>query len=162
MITQVGQDTGAPRQAQRDSIIAGLRASIPVLEATGVTLMIEPLNTIVDHKGYYLWSAVEAFEIVREVSHPLIKVVYDIYHQQIMEGNIIPNIINNLDCIAHLHSAGHPGRHELQCGESDYRNIFQAADKAGYKGACGLEYMPLSDAFESLRIARKLYSNVIK
>ena len=74
--------------------------------------MIEPLNTLFNHPGYYLWSAVEGFDIIREVDHPLVKVVYDIYHQQIMEGNIIPNITQNLDCIAHLHSAGHPGRHE--------------------------------------------------
>ena len=83
--------------------------------------------------------------------------MYDIYHQQIMEGNIFPNITQNLDCIAHLHSAGHPGRHELQYGVSDYRVIFDAVDKAGYTGACGLEYGPLLDPEESLRIARDLY-----
>ena len=85
------------------------------------------------------------------------RVVFDIYHQQIMEGNIIPNITNNLDCIAHLHAAGHPGRHELQFGESDYRNIFAAVDAADYSGACGLEYKPLLDPMESLRLARELY-----
>jgi hydroxypyruvate isomerase len=157
LITQVGQDTGAPRAAQHESIEAGLRASIPILEATGVTLMIEPLNTYVDHKGYYLWSAVEAFEIIRAVDHPLVKVVYDIYHQQIMEGNIIPSITQNLDCIAHLHSAGHPGRIDLQLGENDYKNIFAAADKAGYKGACGLEYRPTLPPEESLRTFRAIY-----
>ena len=112
---------------------------------------------LVNHPGYYLWSAVEGFEIVREVDHPLVKVVYDIYHQQVMEGNIIPNITNNLDCIAHLHSAGHPGRHELQYGENDYKVIFAAVDKAGYTGSCGLEYSPLMDPEESLREVRRIY-----
>ncbi len=157
LITQVGQDTGAPRADQHASIVAALNAAKPILEASGVTIMIEPLNTYVDHAGYYLWSAVEGFEIVREVNHPLVKVVYDIYHQQIMEGNIIPNITNNLDCIAHLHSAGHPGRHELQLGESDYKVIFAAVDKAGYNGYCGLEYFPTTDPMESLKLSKEIY-----
>jgi len=157
LITQVGPDTGAPREEQHASIVAALREAKPILEESGVTIMIEPLNTYVNHPGYYLWSAVEGFEIVREVDHPLVKVVYDIYHQQVMEGNIIPNITQNLDCIAHLHSAGHPGRHELQYGENDYKVIFAAVDKAGYQGACGLEYSPLLDPEESLRIAKEIY-----
>lgn len=157
LITQVGQDTGVDRKLQHDSIVAALKAAKPILDATGVTIMIEPLNTYVNHPGYYLWSAVEGFDIIREVDHPLVKVVYDIYHQQIMEGNIIPNVTNNLDCIAHLHSAGHPGRHELQFGENDYRVIFNAIDNAGYTGACGLEYGPTMDSVESLKIAKKLY-----
>ena len=157
LITQVGPDTGAPREEQHASIVAALREAKPILETTGVTIMIEPLNTLVNHPGYYLWSAVEGFEIVREVDHPLVKVVYDIYHQQVMEGNIIPNITNNLDCIAHLHSAGHPGRHELQYGENDYKVIFAAVDKAGYTGSCGLEYSPLMDPEESLREVRRIY-----
>ena len=157
LITQVGQDTGAPREAQHEGIAAALREARPILEDSGVTIMIEPLNTLVDHKGYYLWSSAEAFALIREVGHPLVKVVYDIYHQQVMEGNIIPSIVNNLDCIAHLHSAGHPGRHELQYGENDYKVIFAAVDKAGYRGACGLEYGPLMDAEESLREAKRIY-----
>lgn len=157
LITQVGPDTGAPRAQQHASIVAALRDARPILEDSGVTIMIEPLNTYVNHPGYYLWSSVEGFEIIREVDHPLVKVVYDIYHQQVMEGNIIPNVTNNLDCIAHLHSAGHPGRHELQYGESDYKVIFAAVDKAGYKGACGLEYSPLLEPEESLRLAKEIY-----
>lgn len=158
LITQVGPDTGAPRAAQHESIVAALRAVRPILEESGVTIMIEPLNTRFNHPGYYLWSAEEGFQIIREVGHPLVKLVYDIYHQQIMEGNIIPSITENLDCIAHLHAAGHPGRHELQFGENDYRVIFDAVDRAGYTGACGLEYGPTMDPVESLRIARTLYA----
>ena len=157
LITQVGQDTGEARERQHDSIVAALRAAKPSLEDSGVTVMIEPLNTIVDHKGYYLWSAVEGFEIVREADHPLVKLVFDIYHQQVMEGNIIPNITANLDCIAHLHAAGHPGRHEMQEGESDYRVIFRRVDAAGYQGACGLEYSPLMEPEASLLEAKRIY-----
>ena len=159
LITQVGQDMGTRRDFQHDSIVAALKAAKPILEETGVTIMIEPLNTCVNHPGYYLWSSVEGFEIIREVNHPLVKVIYDIYHQQVMEGNIITNITNNLDCIAHMHSAGHPGRHELQYGESDYKVIFDAVDKAGYKGCCGLEYGPLLPPVESLETFKKIYMN---
>ena len=157
LITQVGQDTGEPREKQHASIVAGLTAGIPILEEYGVTIMIEPLNTYVNHKGYYLWSSAEAFDIIREVDHPQVKMVFDIYHQQIMEGNIIPSVVNNLDLIAHLHSAGHPGRHELQNGENDYKFIFNKIDEAGYTGCCGLEYSPLMDPIESLKIAKELY-----
>ena len=128
LITQVGPDTGEDRADQRRSIVEGLRAGAPILERAGVTVMVEPLNTKVDHPGYYLTASAEAFGIVREVNSPNVKVVFDIYHQQISEGNIIPNAVGNLDCIAHLHAAGHPGRHELQYGENDYGNIFAAID----------------------------------
>jgi len=100
LITQVGQDTGAPREEQRASIVAALNEAKPILEEYGVTIMPEPLNTYVNHPGYYLWSSIEAFDIIREVDHPNVKLIYDIYHQQIMEGNIIPNVKNNLDCIS--------------------------------------------------------------
>lgn len=157
LITQVGQDTGAPREEQHASIVAALKEAKPILEDSGIIIMIEPLNTYVNHPGYYLWSSVEGFDIIREVDHPLVKVVYDIYHQQVMEGNIIPNVTKNLDCIAHLHSAGHPGRNELQFGENDYKVIFKAVDEAGYTGACGLEYRPLLDPVESLKEAKRIY-----
>lgn len=159
LITQVGPDTGADRDAQHRSIVEGLKAGAPVLEEAGVTVMIEPLNTRVDHPGYYLTASAEAFDIVRQVNSPNVKVVFDIYHQQISEGNIIPNILENLDAIAHLHAAGHPGRHELQFGENDYKNIFAAVDRAGYTGACGLEYGPLMDPAESLAAAKELYGD---
>lgn len=157
LITQVGQDTGAERQVQHDSIVEALTEAKPILESTGVTIMIEPLNTYVNHPGYYLWSSAEAFEIIRQVDNPFVKVVYDIYHQQVMEGNIIPSVTGNLDCIAHLHSAGHPGRHELQYGENDYKVIFAAVDKAGYQGACGLEYNPLMPPEDSLQEFLRIY-----
>ena len=157
LITQVGQDTGAPREEQHASIVEGLKAGAPILEEYGITMMIEPLNTLVNHPGYYLWSAVEGLEIVKEVASPSVKLIYDIYHQQVMEGNIIPSITKNLDLIAHLHGAGHPGRHEMQNGESNYRFIIDAVDAAGYTGAIGLEYSPLMDPVESLREAKRLF-----
>ena len=157
LITQVGNDTGARLEFQHNSIVKGLKEAKPILEEYGVTVMIEPLNTYVNHPGYYLTSSVEAFDIIREVNNPFVKVVYDIYHQQIMEGNIIPNVTKNLDCIAHLHGAGHPGRNEFQYGESDYKVIISAIDKAGYTGALGLEYKPLLEPVESIKEFKRIY-----
>ncbi len=156
LITQVGADTGMDRDFQHKSIVDGLSAVVPILEQYGITLMIEPLNTLFDHKGYYLTSSAEAFDIVREVDSPYVKVIFDIYHQQITEGNIIPTVTSNLQYIAHLHAAGHPGRHEPWLGESDYRVIINAFDKAGYDGAIGLEYFPTADSMESLKMAREI------
>ena len=157
LITQVGQDTGEERARQRDAIVSTLNKAKSILEDTGITLMIEPLNTLYDHKGYFLSSSKEAFDIVREVNSPLVKVVFDIYHQQVTEGNVINNILGNLDLIRHLHAAGNPGRIELQFGENDYRLIFDKIDKAGYTGACGLEYHPTLGSEESLKKAKELY-----
>lgn len=157
LITQVGNDTGENRKKQHESIIKGLILGSEVLEKHGITVMIEPLNTYINHPGYYLWSSSEAFDIVKEVNHPNVKVIYDIYHQQVMEGNIIPSVTHNLDLIAHLHGAGHPGRHEMQFGESDYSNIISAIDMAGYNGALGLEYSPTLDPIESLKEAKRIY-----
>ncbi len=157
LITQVGDDTGAPREFQHAAILETLEGAKPILEAYGKTLMLEPLNTYFDHKGYYLDSSREGFRLIEEASHPLIKTVYDIYHMQIMEGNIIPTVTANLDKIAHLHAAGHPGRHEMQFGETDYRNVFAAIDEAGYQGYCGLEYRPTLDPLESLKQVKNIY-----
>ena len=157
LITQVGQDTGAERQYQHEAIVETLRLARPILEKYGITVMLEPLNTYVNHPGYYLTSSKEAFGIVREAESPFVKVVYDIYHQQITEGNIIPSITENLDCIAHLHAAGHPGRIEPWLGESDYSVIFDAVTKAGYNGFCGLEYHPTLDPEVSLAEAKRRY-----
>lgn len=157
LITQVGKDTGAPRAAQHEAIVETLLRARELLASADVTVMIEPLNTLVDHKGYYLWQASEGFDIIREVGHPNVKLIYDIYHQQVMEGNLIPSITENLDCIAHLHAAAHPGRIDLQYGEVNYKVVFEAIDRAGYRGACGLEYFPRCDSEESLKTFREIY-----
>lgn len=157
LITQSGPNTGAERAVQHENLVATLKEASPILEHYGITLMLEPLNTYINHPDTYLWSSAEGFDIIKEVDSPNVKLIFDIYHQQIMEGNIIRNVINNLPYIEHLHSAGTDGRHELWLGESDYNYIFDAIDKAGYEGYCGLEYSPLLPAEESLLKAKEKY-----
>jgi len=151
LISQAGNEvSGVSRQAQQDSIVDGLKACVPLLEASGITLLLEPLNTKVDHMGYYLYSSDEAFEIVAETASPSVKVLFDIYHQQIMEGNLIARLQKNIGKIGHFHAAGNPGRHELDDGEINYKAIFTAIRETGYDGYMGLEYFPRRDPSEGL------------
>jgi hydroxypyruvate isomerase len=151
LISQVGNDTGRGEAAQKQSIIDGLSSCVPLLEDHGIVLAVEPLNTKIDHRGYYLWRSAEAFEIVDAVASPRVKVLYDIYHQQIMEGNIINTVSANMQRIGHFHAAGIPGRGELASGELHYPAIFSAIEKAGYTGYMGLEYFPTRDPLEGLK-----------
>lgn len=153
LISQVGDfRSGVSRAEQHQSLVDGLRQAAPLLEEAGITLVIEPLNELVDHAGYYLVKSDEAFEIIDEVQSPNVKVVFDIYHQQISEGHLIHNIVSNIDKIGHFHAAGNPGRNELQRGEICYPRIFEAIQDTGYEGYVGLEYWPLdSDPIQALR-----------
>ncbi|MCM2370331.1 hydroxypyruvate isomerase family protein [Aporhodopirellula aestuarii] len=157
LISQVGDFLpGVPRQDQHQSLVDGLRQAAPMLEQAGVTLVIEPLNELVDHVGYYLVRSDEAFEIVDQVASDYVKVVFDIYHQQISEGHVIDRLTRNIDNIAHFHAAGNPGRHELTVGELNYAEIFAAIRRTKYQGFVGLEYWPVGDPDEGLRQAAEL------
>jgi hydroxypyruvate isomerase len=145
LISQVGDFIeGLPRQEQQQSLIDGLTAAAPLLEAAGITLVVEPLNDAVDHQGYYLVKSAEAFDIIKKVASPNVKVLFDIYHQQISEGNIIHNILANIEYIGHFHAAGNPGRNELQRGEVNFQNVFDAIKQTNFEGYVGLEYWPLA------------------
>lgn len=141
LIVTVGNTLpGVPHEEQTRSIIEGLRAVAPLVETAGVTIVLEPLNTLVNHKGYFLVNSSEAFAIVDEVASPYVKVLYDVYHQQVSEGNLIPTIIANIDKIGYFHIADHPGRGQIGTGEINYRNVLQAIRDTGYTGYIGLEY----------------------
>ena len=122
-----------------------------MLEEAGITLVIEPLNELIDHPGYYLVRSDEAFQIIDKINSPRVKVVYDIYHQQISEGQLIANLTANIDKIGHFHAAGNPGRNELTSSELHYPSIFEAIAKKDYQGYVGLEYWPLNDPVTGLR-----------
>jgi hydroxypyruvate isomerase len=142
------------KDEQVQSIIETLSAAGPIAASGGVTLVLEPLNTLVDHAGYFLDSSTLAADIVRKVNHPNVRLLYDCYHMQIMEGNIIDNIRKHIDIIGHFHSAGVPGRHELTSGELNYRDIIAEVDRLPYQGYFGLEYSPLLASEESLRLVQ--------
>jgi len=141
---------GLSKQRQVRSMVRTLRKACKLAEGEGVMLLLEPLNTIVDHKGYFANSTKLGFDVVDEVRSANLKLVYDIYHMQVMEGNILQTIEKNLDSIGHIHCAGVPGRHELDLGELNYKHILKAIDDFGYRGFVGLEYNPTVRSEESL------------
>jgi hydroxypyruvate isomerase len=145
-----------PRVLQRRSVVDSLRAAGDLAARAGVTLVLEPLNTLVDHPGYFLDSFEEGAEIVRDVGHPAVRLVFDVYHMQVMRGNVIETIRKHLALIRHFHAAGVPGRHELDRGELHYPGILDAIAAAGYSGSFGLEYFPADDSAGSLARMRRL------
>ncbi len=146
LISQVGDfRPGVSREDQHQSLVDGLKEAAPLLEENDITLVIEPLNELVDHAGYYLIRSDEAFDIIDEVGSSHVKVVFDIYHQQISEGHLIQNITSNIEKIGHFHAAGNPGRNELQRGEINYPQVLQAIQETGFDGYLGLEYWPLDE-----------------
>jgi hydroxypyruvate isomerase len=128
--------------AQKVRLIDNLKRAGEIAAREEVTLNLEALNSLVDHPGYYLDSANLGFEVLRQVGNPHVKLLYDVYHMQVMQGNIIATIIEHVDAIGHFHSAGVPKRHELYVGELNYRSIVKVIEAAGYKGYFGLEYWP--------------------
>ncbi|MGG1516900.1 TIM barrel protein [Paenibacillus oryzisoli] len=159
LISQTGSElAGVSRAEQAASLIEGLQAAAAILEGTDITLVIEPLNTRVDHKGYFLARSDEAFEIIRQVGSPQVKVLFDVYHQQITEGDVIRNFTANIADIGYFHIADNPGRHEIGTGEINYDNVLKAIHETGYTGFVGLEYMPKADAVQTLQQFRERYA----
>ncbi len=155
IISQVGDELeGVSRQAQKESMIAGLKEAAEILDGTGLTLAVEPLNLLVDHAGYFLSRSGEAAEIVNAVDSRSVRMLFDIYHQQITEGNLIPNIRKHSSITAHYHLADHPGRHEPGTGEINYRNVLKAVEETGYQGYIGLEFFPESSTGHSAILKR--------
>lgn len=151
IITQVGDKVpGSSDQKLHLNLVEGLAKCAQVLKNEDITLVFEPLNTATNHKDYFLWSSDEAFKIEKEVGSKNIKVLYDIYHQQIMEGNLITRITSNIEKIGHFHAAGNPGRNELFYGEINYKEVLMAIGNSGYEGIVGLEYLPRQDAHDGL------------
>lgn len=141
LITQVGQDTKKPRTQQHDAIVQGLRRVAPILESRNVTLLVEPLNDVRDHAGYYLTSSAEGFDIIREVASPAVRLLYDIYHQLHMGEDVFAQIAGNLDLIGHFHIAGFPARDERIFEGYDYRPLLRwIADHTD--AALGIELFP--------------------
>jgi hydroxypyruvate isomerase len=145
-------DPTLSRSEMRKNLEDALAEATKIAEKADFTLLLEPLNTLVDHPGYYLDSSSEGVEIVQTIGSPNLKILYDIYHMQIMEGNVLATIQKNLPWIGHFHSAGVPGRGELFGCELNYPHILAQIESFGYQGSFGLEYFPkLSDHDQSLR-----------
>jgi hydroxypyruvate isomerase len=135
-----------------------LESIAPFAEKEDVTLVLEPLNTRVgeprSHKNYFLEYPEPAFELTRQVGSAKIKVLYDIFHMQLMAGNIIKTLEKNIDQLGYIHLADVPGSHEPGTGELNHHNILKALDSMGYTGFVGFELLPSETdekAFEAIK-----------
>ena len=120
------------REEQFDICVGTLKEMSKIAEDAGIMIVLEPLNILVNHKGHYLVTTEEAAKMIKAVDSPNCKILFDIYHQQVSEGNVIRNIKNNIDLIGHFHIADNPGRNQPGTGELCYTNIFKAIQETGY------------------------------
>lgn len=145
----VGTTPTDPPEKVRQTLIDNLRFAAESLENEGISLLVEPLNNQ-DIPGFHLCRTSDALELIKEVGRPNLRLQYDIYHMQVMEGNLLQTIGDNLVRIGHIQIADNPGRHEPGTGEINYPNIFNFLDKQGYAGWIGCEYKPLRKTAEGL------------
>jgi hydroxypyruvate isomerase len=138
--------------SQKNSVMFDvLKTLAPIAKEAKVTLALEALNTIVDHAGNYLTSTKAAAELIELVNSPFIQILYDVYHMQIMEGNIINTLKEYIDAIGYIHIADVPGRHEPGTGEINYPNVIKTLKELNYDGIIGFELAPLHDSKEAVR-----------
>jgi hydroxypyruvate isomerase len=159
LISQVGYTLkDVSREDQWNSMVQGLKECVPILQKAGVTLIVEPLNHQ-DHPGYFLTHSKDAFRLIEEVGSENVKILYDIYHYQITEGNLIKTITENIDKIGHFHCAGNPGRGNITEGEINYPEVFRAIKELGYVGYMGLECGMFEKREEGITAAHQLFKN---
>jgi hydroxypyruvate isomerase len=143
------QPQGVSDDQARQTLVENLRYAAEKLEAAGILLLAEPINTR-DIPGFFLNRTEQALQIFDEVGSRNLKLQYDIYHMQIMEGDLAPTLERHLDRIAHVQLADNPGRHEPGTGEIHYPFLFAHLDRLGYEGWIGCEYKPATTTKEGL------------
>src|SRR5215204_6154058 len=154
LITFFGNRRGMSDDEATANCIEGLNRIKKTAEQHGVTVCVELLNSKVDHKDYQGDRSAFGVNIVKAVGSPRIKLLYDIYHMQIMEGDVIRTIRDNKEYFAHFHTGGVPGRHELDdTQELQWRSVANAIAETGFQGYFAHEFVPVRDPITSLREA---------
>jgi len=154
MIVFSGNRDGMDDGEGLENCVRGVRRIVPTAERVGVTVCMELLNSKVDHHDYMCDHTAWGAELVKRVGSPRFKLLYDIYHMQIMEGDVIRTVRDNFAHIGHFHTGGVPGRHELdETQELQYAAIMTAIADLGYEGFVGQEFIPSPgrDPMASLR-----------
>lgn len=151
LIAQAGNEIlGVARKEQHEAIVSALKQAAPILEDSGVTLLLEPLNTLVDHPGYYLHQTREGLDIIEEVNSKSVLLLYDIYHSVVMGEEPSRVLDGFVPLVGHVHLADVPGRHEPGSGSMDWKAQLAWLEDNGYCGYVGLEYTPTTTTIESL------------
>ena len=130
-----------PQEKVRQTLADNLTFAAEALQAEKINLVIEMLNSR-DVPGFYLNNTADALKLIDEINHPNLKMQYDVYHMQIMEGDLARTIQENIDKIGHIQIADNPGRHQPGTGEINFTNLFKFIEASGYKGWIGCEYLP--------------------
>jgi hydroxypyruvate isomerase len=125
---------------QTANTIDNLKRGAEIFEPHSLVMVLEPLNPFRDHPGLFLTKVPQAYMICRSVGSPACKILFDIYHQQITEGNLVPNIDSAWEEIGYFQIGDNPGRKEPTTGEINYRNIFKHIHRKGYDGILGMEH----------------------
>jgi len=133
----------------KNTLIENLRYAAEMLQREHIKLLIEAINTV-DIPNFFISNTKDALSILEEVAHPNLFIMYDVYHMQIMEGNLTETIRKHIKNIKHIQIADVPGRHEPGTGEINYTNLFRFIEEAGYNGFIGCEYRPLNKTEEGL------------
>ena len=155
LVLQTGNAVaGLTREAMRETCVETLKRAGDVAAEHKIELLVENIDPEENPK-YYLTSCAEGFEMVRAVGHPQVKFLYDFYHEQIAEGNLIEKLDKNLDVIGLVHVADVPGRHEPGTGEINYPNIYRKLAELGYKRYMAMEFVPQGEPVAALRAARE-------
>jgi hydroxypyruvate isomerase len=154
VITFSGNRRGMSDDEGARNTIVGLNRLKPIAEANGVTICLELLNSKVNHPDYMADHTAWGARVMHEVNSPRIKLLYDIYHMQIMEGDLIDTIRQNIGVLGHFHTGGVPGRHEIDATqEIQYAAVMKAIADAGFAGYVAHEFLPTGDPLTSLRQA---------
>jgi hydroxypyruvate isomerase len=157
LIAQAGDDlAGKSRDEQRAALTETLGRAGEVLADSGVRLGVEPLNTLIDHVGYFLGSTREGLDIVRQTGRTEIGIIYDIYHSAVMGEDTARVIGGDIDRVFHVHIADHPGRNEPGSGSIDLKARVDWLVAQGYAGALGLEYRPTQPSAQTIAQTRRL------
>jgi len=157
VITLAGSRTGVNDEEGKQNCIEGLRRVKKIAEDHSVTICMELLNSKIDHKGHQCDHTAWAVDVMKGVDSPRVKLLYDIYHMQIMEGDIIRTIRDNIQFIAHFHTGGVPGRHELDdTQELQWRSVAKAIADLNFQGFMAHEFVPAKDPLTSLKQAVEL------
>lgn len=139
---------GVPEEALRETFVANLRFAAAALKAAGIRLLIEPINTR-DIPGFYLTHTRQAVELMEAVGSDNLFIQHDLYHMQIMEGDLARTLERTLPAIGHIQIADNPGRHEPGTGEINYAFVLAEIDRLGYAGHVGCEYKPKTTTAQS-------------
>ena len=159
LIAMFGNRQGRTDEQATDACVAGLKRIAPSAERYGVTICVELLNSKVDHKDYQGDRTAFGANIIEKVGSPRVKLLYDIYHMQIMEGDVIRTIRDHKDHIGHFHTGGVPGRHEIDASqELNYHAVAEAIADVGFTGYVAHEFVPTREPLRSLREAVQICS----